>query len=144
MEQLFCPFRRKYVAAKPEEKIRQAFLRQLVEQFGYPQSLIGVEVPIAVGAGVEKRCDAVVYSKSLQPLMLLEFKAEHVAITTEVLDQAAVYNTTVHAPYLILANGKQTVVARISSANENLQESESANLQITFLDHIPSWNQLSL
>ena len=133
MEQLFCPFRRKYVAAKPEEKIRQAFLRQLVEQFGYPQSLIGVEVPIAVGAGVEKRCDAVVYSKSLQPLMLLEFKAEHVAITTEVLDQAAVYNTTVHAPYLILANGKQTVVAHIDS-----------NKQITFLDHIPSWNQLSL
>jgi len=133
MEQLFCPFRRKYVAAKPEEKIRQVFLRQLVEQFGYPQSLIGVEVPIAVGADVDKRCDAVVYAKNLQPLMLLEFKAEHVALTTEVLDQAAVYNTTVHAPYLILANGKQTVVAHIDT-----------DKQITFLDHIPSWNQLSL
>lgn len=129
--QLYCPFRRKYVAATPEEYVRQTFLRALVEQYGYPQSLIGVEVPIAVGAGVEKRCDAVVYTKNLQPLMLLEFKAEHVALTTEVLDQAAVYNTTVHAPYLILANGKQTVVAHINEQR-----------QITFLDHIPAWNQL--
>lgn len=131
MEQLFCPFRRKYVAATPEEIVRQTFLRALVEQYGYPQALIGVEVPIAVGAGVDKRCDAVVYSKTLQPLMLLEFKAEHVAITTQVLDQAAVYNTTVHAPYLILANGKQTVVVSID--NER---------QIKFLNYIPSWNQL--
>jgi len=113
--------------------VRQTFLHALVEQYGYPQSLIGVEVPIAVGAGVEKRCDAVVYSKNLQPLMLLEFKAEHVAITADVLDQAAVYNTTVHAPYLILANGRQTVVAHITE-----------DKQITFLNHIPSWNQLSL
>ena len=129
--QIYCPFRRKYVAATPEEYVRQTFLRALVEQYGYPQSLIGVEVPIAVGAGVEKRCDAVVYTKNLQPLMLLEFKAEHVTLTTEVLDQAAVYNTTVHAPYLILANGKQTVVAHINEQR-----------QITFLDHIPAWNQL--
>ena len=129
--QLYCPFRRKYVAATPEEYVRQTFLRALVEQYGYPQSLIGVEVPIAVGAGVEKRCDAVVYTNNLQPLMLLEFKAEHVALTTEVLHQAAVYNTTVHAPYLILANGKQTVVAHINEQR-----------QITFLDHIPAWNQL--
>ena len=113
--------------------MRQTFLHALVEQYGYPQSLIGVEVPIAVGAGVEKRCDAVVYSKNLQPLMLLEFKAEHVAITADVLDQAAVYNTTVHAPYLILANGRQTVVAHITE-----------DKQITFLNHIPSWTQLSL
>ena len=78
MVNIFCPFRRKYVAATPEENVRQTFLHALVEQFGYPQSLIGVEVPIAVGAGVDKRCDAVVYSRSLQPLMLIEFKAPEV------------------------------------------------------------------
>lgn len=111
--------------------MRQSCLRALVEQCGYPQSLIGVEVPIKVGAGVEKRCDAVVYSPALQPLMLLEFKAEQVAITQAVLDQAAVYNTTVHAPYLILSNGKQTVVAQID-----------ADRNISFLTQIPTWNQL--
>ena len=138
MVNIFCPFRRKYVAATPEEHVRQTFLHALVEQFGYPQSLIGVEVPIAVGAGVDKRCDAVVYSRSLQPLMLIEFKAPEVAITRTTLDQAAVYNTTVHAPYLILANGKQTVVARIDKQSTEGEQTE----QIQFLNHIPSWNQL--
>ena len=42
MVNIFCPFRRKYVAATPEENVRQTFLHALVEQFGYPQSLIGV------------------------------------------------------------------------------------------------------
>ena len=138
MANIFCPFRRKYVAATPEEYVRQTFLHALVEQFGYPQSLIGVEVPIAVGAGVDKRCDAVVYSRSLQPLMLIEFKAPEVAITQTTLDQAAVYNTTVHAPYLILANSKQTVVARIDKQSADGEQTE----QIQFLNHIPSWNQL--
>ena len=138
MVNIFCPFRRKYVAATPEEHVRQTFLHALVEQFGYPQSLIGVEVPIAVGAGVDKRCDAVVYSRSLQPLVLIEFKAPEVAITQTTLDQAAVYNTTVHAPYLILANGKQTVVARIDKQSANGEQTK----QIQFLNHIPSWNQL--
>ena len=138
MVNIFCPFRRKYVAATPEENVRQTFLHALVEQFGYPQSLIGVEVPIAIGAGVDKRCDAVVYSRSLQPLVLIEFKAPEVAITQTTLDQAAVYNTTVHAPYLILANGKQTVVARIDKQSADGEQTE----QIQFLNHIPSWNQL--
>lgn len=138
MVNIFCPFRRKYVAATPEEHVRQTFLHALVEQFDYPQSLIGVEVPIAVGAGVDKRCDAVVYSRSLQPLVLIEFKAPEVAITQTTLDQAAVYNTTVHAPYLILANGKQTVVARIDKQSADGEQTE----QIQFLNHIPSWNQL--
>ena len=138
MVNIFCPFRRKYVAATPEEYVRQTFLHALVEQFGYPQSLIGVEVPIAVGAGVDKRCDAVVYSRNLQPLMLIEFKAPEVAITQPTLDQAAVYTTTVHAPYLILANGKQTVVARIDKQSADGEQTE----QIQFLNHIPSWNQL--
>lgn len=128
---IYCPFRRKWVAATPEEQVRQTFLHALVEQLLYPQSLIGVEVPIEVGAGVSKRCDAVVYSPGLQPLMLLEFKAPEVAITQTTLDQAAVYNTTVHAPYLILANGKQTVVAHVDD-----------NKQISFLNHIPEWKQL--
>lgn len=128
---LYCPFRRKWVASTPEEGVRQAFLRAMVEQLGYPQSLIAVEVPIEVGAGVTKRCDAVVYASSLLPLMLLEFKAPEVEITQTTLDQAAVYNTTIRAPYLILANGRQTIVANIGTDN-----------QITFLNTIPAWSQL--
>lgn len=130
-EQIFCEWRHKWVRLTPEERVRQQLLHHMVEQYGYPKALIGVEVPIKVGAGIEKRCDAVVYTNSLQPQILIEFKAEQVTITGEVLDQAAVYNTAVHAPYLILTNGKQIVVAHISPDN-----------QITFLNRIPEWRQL--
>lgn len=115
----------------PEEQVRQQLLHHLVEQLDYPASLIAVEAAITVGAGVTRRCDAVIYSPQLRPIMLLEFKAQHVALTAQVLDQAAVYNTTIHAPWLILANGRQTVVAHIEQNNN-----------ITFLNHIPAWSQL--
>lgn len=115
----------------PEEQVRQQLLHHLVEQLDYPASLIAVEAAITVGAGVTRRCDAVIYSPQLRPIMLLEFKAQHVALTAQVLDQAAVYNTTIHAPWLILANGQQTVVAHVDRNN-----------QITFLNHIPAWSQL--
>ncbi len=130
-EQVFCDWRKKWVRLTPEENVRQQVLHYLVEQLGYPASLIGVEVAIEVGAGVTKRCDAVVYTPSLQPLMLLEFKAPEVTLTQTTLDQAAVYNTTIRAPYLILANGRQTVVAHITPEN-----------QLTFLNSIPAWSQL--
>lgn len=130
-EQVFCDWRKKWVRLTPEENVRQQVLHYLVEQLGYPASLIGVEVAIEVGAGVTKRCDAVVYTPSLQPLMLLEFKAPEVTLTQTTLDQAAVYNTTIRAPYLVLANGRQTVVAHITPEN-----------QLTFLNTIPAWSQL--
>lgn len=130
-EQVFCDWRKKWVRLTPEEAVRQQVLHYLVEQLGYPASLIGVEVAIEVGAGVTKRCDAVVYTPSLQPLMLLEFKAPEVTLTQTTLDQAAVYNTTIRAPYLVLANGRQTVVAHLTDQNP-----------ITFLNSIPAWSQL--
>lgn len=130
-EQVFCDWRKKWVRLTPEEAVRQQVLHYLVEQLNYPASLIGVEVAIEVGAGVTKRCDAVVYTPSLQPLMLLEFKAPEVTLTQTTLDQAAVYNTTIRAPYLVLANGRQTVVAHLTDQNP-----------ITFLNSIPAWSQL--
>lgn len=78
-----------------------------------------------------KRADAIVYDRSLRPLMLLEFKADTVALTQKTLDQATVYNRQLHVPYLILSNGRQTVVAKI---DEN---------KINFLETIPQWTQLS-
>ena len=71
-----------------------------------------MEVPIEV-AGLKKRCDAIVYNQQLQPLMLIEFKADTVQLTQQVFDQAAIYNRHLHVPYLMLSNGKQTIVAEV-------------------------------
>lgn len=129
-EQVFCTWRRRFVRMTPEEWVRQQVLGTLEKRYHYPHSLIAVEVPIGVGK-LSKRCDAVVYNQQMQPIMLLEFKAETVPLTQKVLDQAAVYNQTLQVPYLLLSNGRQTIVVHVFPN------------QYEYLNQIPLWSQLS-
>ena len=128
-EQIFCEWRRRWVRLTPEEWVRQQLLHRLVEQLGYPASLIAVEAPIKVGE-VQKRCDAIVYNQSMTPLVLIECKAEKVPLTQKTMDQAATYNRKLQVPYLILHNGPQTIVGKV---NDNT---------ISFINAIPQFNQL--
>ena len=109
---LLCAWRRKYVRLTPEEIVRQTTLQLLENEYGFPHGLIGVEIPIEV-AGLKKRCDAIVYSRQMQPIMLIEFKADTVALTQQVFDQAAIYNRQLHVPYLMLSNGIETIIAEV-------------------------------
>lgn len=138
---IFCAWRRKRVRLTPEEYVRQNFLHRLVEEFHYPTSLIAVEVALTIPYTIHHapytihpkryRADAIVYSPDMRPLMLIEFKADTVPLTRQVLDQIAVYNTLLGVPYLILHNGKQTVVAQVHDG------------QLSFLQSLPEWKQLS-
>ena len=126
---VLCAWRRRFVRLTPEELVRQTTLKLLVDEYAYPQHLIAVEVPITV-AGKPKRCDAIVYNRQMQPLMLIEFKAPSVALTQEVFDQAAIYNRHLNVPYLMLCNGQKSIVAQVQ---EN---------QYQFLPVIPKYNEL--
>lgn len=124
-EYVFCEWRRKFVRLTPEEYVRQSFLHRLVEELGYPKELIAVEASLQ-----HKRADAIVYNPGMQPLMIIEFKADTVAITQKTLDQAAIYNRQVNVPYLILHNGSCSVIAHIT------------NNQIAFAQNIPTYGEL--
>ena len=126
---VLCAWRRRYVRLTPEELVRQTTLQLLVDEFGYPHNLIAVEVPIEV-AGVQKRCDAIVYNRQMQALMLLEFKAPSVHLTQEVFDQAAIYNRKLQVPLLMLCNGRESIVAQVLPT------------QYQFLEQIPAYNTL--
>ena len=127
---VLCAWRRRFVRLTPEELVRQTTLQLLVDEFGYPHNLIAVEVPIEV-AGVQKRCDAIVYNRQMQPLMLIEFKAPSVHLTQEVFDQAAIYNHTLHVPLLMLCNGRESIVAQVQPN------------QYQFIGHIPAYETLT-
>ena len=107
-EQIFCEWRHRWVRLTPEEWVRQQLLHRLVEQLGYPASLIAVEQAIQVGEA-KKRCDAVVYDRQMTPVMVIECKAETVPLTQKTLDQAITYNRKLNVPYLMLHNGVQTI-----------------------------------
>ena len=128
-EQIFCAWRHRWVRLTPEEWVRQQLLHRLVEQLDYPASRIAVEVPVEKITNHQspitnhqspitnhqspitnhQRADAVVYDAALQPLMLIECKAENVPLTQKTLDQAITYNRKLNVPFLLLSNGAQTI-----------------------------------
>ena len=129
-EQIFCEWRHRWVRLMPEEWVRQQLLHRLVEQLGYPASLIAVEVSLEKITNdklpitnKKLRADAVVYNRAMQPLMLIECKAETVPLTQKTLDQAVIYNRRLNVPYLLLHNGSQTIFVDLTE--ENLRFSDS-------------------
>ena len=129
-EQIFCEWRHRWVRLTPEEWVRQQLLHRLVEQLGYPASLIAVEVSLEKITNdklqitnKKLRADAVVYNRAMQPLILIECKAETVPLTQKTLDQAVIYNRRLNVPYLLLHNGPQTIFVDLTE--ENLRFSDS-------------------
>ena len=83
---IWDPVRRKFVALTPEEWVRQHFVNYLVTEKSYPQELLANEVAVKLN-GTSKRCDTVAYNRFLAPLMIIEYKAPHIEITSAVFDQ---------------------------------------------------------
>ena len=100
--------RRRFVTLTPEEWVRQHFINYLISYKGYPAALLANEVELTVG---EKhlRCDSVLFNRERKPRMIIEYKAESVAITNKVLTQIATYNMLLHVHYLIVSNGNTHV-----------------------------------
>lgn len=134
-EQILCEWRKRWVRLTPEEWVRQQLLHRMVEQLGYPSSLIAVEQTIAVGE-TKKRCDAVVYDRKMAPVMLIECKAETVPLTQKTLDQALTYNRKLNVPALLLHNGPQSLFVTIPNELSNTEK------QPVISNTIPAWNQL--
>ncbi len=101
---IFDRIRKKFVILTPEEWVRQHAVHYLQNVLGYPLSLINVEKTIRVNK-MPRRFDIVVYSTLGTIDILVECKAPHVQITQATFDQAARYNMTAGARYLMVTNG---------------------------------------
>jgi len=101
---IYDVLRRKNVALTPEEWVRQSFINYLVSVKSYPPARIANEVGITVNS-TSKRCDTVVYDDFLNPLVIAEYKAPDINITSEVFNQITRYNFALKVPYLIVSNG---------------------------------------
>ncbi len=101
---IFDVFRNKYVALTPEEWVRQHFLMYLTEDLHYPRGLVSVEQTISFNA-INRRCDAVVYKKNGQPVVMIECKAYDEGINQKTFDQISRYATSLKVPYLFITNG---------------------------------------
>jgi hypothetical protein len=128
---IFDNFRRKWVAFTPEEWVRQNFIRYLIEEKHYPVSLISIEHTIRMNQ-LNFRSDAVIFSRTGEPLVIIECKAPEVKISQHAFDQIIRYNFELKVKYLIVSNGINHYCCKI---DDNM-------LTYTFLIEIPDYNDL--
>ncbi len=131
-QQIFDRWRKKFVALTPEEWVRQNFIRYLVEEKQFPESLIAVETGLKV-ATRSKRTDVVVYNRQARPFIIIECKAPEVPVTREVFDQIVRYNITLQVDYLMVTNGLQHFCCKLDYQNSTYR----------FLESIPIFNTLT-
>lgn len=109
---LFNPVLRKTYVPRPEERVRLSFIDMLLTEELFPSTRIGFEVPVdALHADSATRADIVLYDEDFKPWMLVECKAPGVPVTEATAIQAAQYNRRLAAPWVVLTNGTQVVVA---------------------------------
>lgn len=128
---IFDIIRRRYVALTPEEWVRQHFVHFLIEHKGYPLSLMGNEVSLDLN-GMSRRCDTVVFDRSLNPRVIIEYKAPTVKVTQRVFDQICRYNIVLQVDYLIVSNGLDHYCCRVDYASQSYQ----------FLPDIPTYSEI--
>lgn len=120
--------RKKYVALTPEEWVRQHFVNYLVSKKRYPLEIIANEVQIKLHNTL-KRCDTVVYNKYLEPIMIIEYKAPSLELTTNVFDQVLRYNMALRVRYLVVTNGIKQICCDINYSTQ----------QYNFLSEVPDF-----
>ncbi len=121
----------RYVALTPEEYVRQHFVHYLTGHLGYPPELLANEVRLQIGDKT-LRADSLVYDRGLKPLMIIEYKAPHIAITKKVFDQISDYNFLLHVDYLAVSNGMETYCCKMDFESH----------RYVFIDGVPSYQNL--
>ncbi|GAB6011511.1 type I restriction enzyme HsdR N-terminal domain-containing protein [Viscerimonas tarda] len=123
--------RSKYLVLTPEEWVRQHFVNYLITEKAYPQSLIANEKQILLN-NRRKRCDTIVYSRTLSPLVIVEYKSPEVPINQYVFDQIVRYNMVLKVNYLIVSNGLQHYCCAMDYGKQTFR----------YLEEIPRYEEL--
>lgn len=108
-EHVWDPLRRKEVALTPEERVRQWFITVLRDELAVPPYEMMSEATLSYG-GKAWRADIVVYRRNMSPAMVVECKRPDVELTREVLEQALRYNLVLDVNWIVITNGKKTLV----------------------------------
>lgn len=129
---IFDRARNKFVRLTPEEWVRQNFVRYMIEEKGYPEGLLGIEVVFKLNK-LTRRADIMAYSRTGNPLLIVECKAPGVPINKEVFTQIVSYNLKFRLNYIIVTNG----------INHYACISDWENNSWSFLDDIPSYEKIT-
>lgn len=130
-----CAASEKPRPAKPEEIVRQLYLRKLMDHYGYPKERIAVEKPVYFGSAVhEKAADIVVWEKDAPstPYIIVEVKRPK---RKDGLEQLKAYCNAEGSPIGVWTNGSETIALHREEPNifRNLPEIPKATQKLSDL-----------
>ncbi|WJJ95581.1 type I restriction enzyme HsdR N-terminal domain-containing protein [Algibacter luteus] len=125
---IFDPIRKKFVVLQPEEWVRQHCIQFLIQERGYPKSLINIEKELTINT-LKKRYDIVVFNSDGSIHLIVECKAPKIIVKQDTFDQIARYNLELNATYLMVTNGLNHYYCQMDFKNERYQ----------FLKNIPDY-----
>lgn len=130
--QIFARVRKKFVALTPEEWVRQHVIWYIIEELNYPEGLIKIEHSLVVNKN-KLRCDVVVFSNEIKPLLIIECKAPTVNIDNKTMQQIGRYNIITKTKYLYVTNGIKNICCSVDFLTQ----------KITFINKVPDYIQLT-
>jgi type I restriction enzyme M protein len=113
-----CRIRKKQLRFKPEEVVRQKVVNWLIDDLGYTEAQITVEVPIVIGGAVhDKAADVVVYddTSKTNPWIIVETKKPD---RKDGIDQLKSYMNAAGATFGYWSNGADEKFLLRSGAND--------------------------
>lgn len=128
---LFDEIRKRHILITPEEWVRQHFVQYLINQKGYPKTLIKLEGGLTLH-GKARRTDIVVFNPDGEKILLIECKAPSITINQKVFDQVARYNMVHKVSLVAVSNGLQHYYCRINFEEQNYK----------FIEELPSYREI--
>lgn len=119
---IFAPLKDRWLVLTPEEKVRQEYIKRLVNNYGYELEQMQQEVTVAEGnkRGTGKaRADIVIWASPEKvekeaPVIVVECKAESINISKDDYKQGSHYARYTKAPFFVTTNLKQTKVFKVN------------------------------
>ncbi|MCQ2096506.1 MAG: type I restriction enzyme HsdR N-terminal domain-containing protein [Fibrobacter sp.] len=133
-ENLYDPIRKKNVPATPEEHVRQATIRYLLDQVKVPEHLIAVEFPLnLVDPKTEDRVDILVQNFKAgadlsKPWLLVECKAPGEYTWPALQQQLNKYLQILTPQYVMLSLGDAVRYFKLDSTTKRFEKIETLPL----------------
>ena len=118
---IYAPLKDRWLVLKPEEEVRQTYIKRLVDSYGYDINQMDQEIQVSNslrGQGAA-RADIVVWRSKEDkgakryPLIVVECKAESVTIHKEDYYQGMNYASWAHADFFVTTNLKETRIFKV-------------------------------
>jgi type I restriction enzyme M protein len=117
--EIFSPLRQKWLTLTPEEMVRQQFVQVLVAEYGFSPDQMKEEEEVTGRGAAKARADIIVWrapqdkAAHNSPLIVVECKADNVAINPAVYAQGENYARLTNAPFFVTHNHRETRYWRV-------------------------------